>query len=123
MATNEDNDFDIPRRPAPAKRTTITAAQLLDESPRNAKITKWRNPTGEPVRIEIFLSIARWAQITIPPGAEVEIPSAYDRAIHQVDAHGVVVGGLAPQLRRVGADGRLSGAVHPGLRDSTSEAK
>ncbi|HEX7604998.1 MAG TPA: hypothetical protein VF316_25450 [Polyangiaceae bacterium] len=103
----------------------ITAATLNDEAPRNCKKTAWHNPTGSHLVAEVYVSPPRtlaegiegedgryagrrvepacWARCEWEPGETLSIPSEYDRAIHTLDRAGNVVGGLAPQLRRVGA--------------------
>jgi len=74
------------------------------------RFTLWRNPTKHEMRLDLHDRPGKRKRITIAPGAEVRIPSEYDRAIHDV-RDGVTVGGLAPLLERVSGNP----PVHPAL--------
>jgi hypothetical protein len=89
-----------------------------DDEPREERITTWRNPTRHEMRVDIHDTPGRKKRYTIPAGKETQIPSEYDRAIHDV-RDGVIVGGLAPLLERVVPDGVL----HPSLDPEESARK
>jgi hypothetical protein len=75
--------------------------------------TTWRNPTLHPMHVDIFESQGRpKKRYVFPPGKEVQVPTEHDRAIHDV-REGIIVGGLAPLLERVVADGILHPVLDP----------
>jgi hypothetical protein len=77
--------------------------------------TTWRNPTPHPMHVDIFESQGRpKKRYVFPPGKEVQVPTEHDRAIHDV-RDGLIVGGLAPLLERVVADGILHPVLDPEL--------
>lgn len=63
--------------------------------------TKWENPTKDTVRFAVLVEAGRHERVEIPPGGSKELPSSWDKAIHDVRG-GIVMGGLAPQLRKAG---------------------
>lgn len=94
--------------------------------------TRWRNASLDVVRFEIHIRGPSYADrtteeglverrgirprktkpVVLKPGEETLLPRAWDRAVQDVrDGH--VVGGLAPQLVRVGADD--AAPIHPSL--------
>ena len=94
--------------------------------------TTWVNPTQDLMVVDIFdqspqasdprkgeydfqrtKTPAHTVRVEFPPGKEVVRPSSYDRAIHTVDKFGIVMGGLAPQLKRVGSADKLHPALDP----------
>jgi hypothetical protein len=75
--------------------------------------TTWRNPTPHHMHVDIYESQGRpKKRYVFPPGKEVQVPTEHDRAIHDV-RDGLIVGGLAPLLERVVADGVLHPALDP----------
>lgn len=85
--------------------------------PTEEKFTRWHNPLS--VRQNVVISHdgdSRPTQYTIKPGETREIPSRYDLAIHRVH-NGVVIGGLAPQLVKVGAEEKLDPVLDTTLQD------
>lgn len=93
----------------------------------NVMLTTWTNPTQRTVTLRLFRhgKIVRNRQVIdtgtdvveIPPGGSVQLPAFLDSAI-QEKRHGVIVGGLAPQLVKNGEET----PVHPSL-DPTETAK
>jgi hypothetical protein len=81
-------------------------------TPREQHFTTWRNPTGQEMRVDLHETPGRSKRFLFPPGKEVQVPSEYDRAIHDV-RDGVIVGGLAPLLERAVPDGILHSALDP----------
>lgn len=73
--------------------------------------TQWKNPLSQEQVVDIFHDGSprptryRWA-----PGETKQVSSRYDGAIHRVH-HGVIIGGLAPQLIKVGSDEKLDPAL------------
>jgi hypothetical protein len=89
------------------------------------RFTTWRNPTPHEMRIDIHDRPGRRKRYTIPAGAEIKIPSEYDRAIHDV-RDGWIVGGLAPQLERAAGNPPLNPVLDPELaaeRDAEKAAE
>lgn len=111
-------------------KNIVTLEQAREAVPHllGKENTAWTNPTSDTVRVEIGLGpVMRMKfpatvdqdsgmpvpertalapteiHIEVAPGATVEIPKAFDRAIQDVRANGAIVLGCAPQLRR--ADG------------------
>jgi hypothetical protein len=80
--------------------------------PQEQRFSTWRNPTRHEMRIDVHGSPGRFKRYVFPPGKEVQVPSEYDRAIHDV-RDGVIVGGLAPLLERIVPDGALHPALDP----------
>jgi hypothetical protein len=80
--------------------------------PQEQRLTTWRNPTRQEMRVDVHSAPGRFKRYVFPPGKEVQVPSEYDRAIHDV-REGVIVGGLAPLLERAVADGALHPALDP----------
>lgn len=79
--------------------------------PIEETLTRWHNPLDVPQRVDIrHGDEPRPTRFTIKPGETVEIPSRYDYAI-QVVQNGVIVGGLAPQLRKMGSEAQLDPAL------------
>ncbi len=66
--------------------------------------TRWKNPTDKTVSLSFHRDRGvRPHKVTIEPGKEVVLNGEYDGAIHQVH-NGLVVGGMAPQLVKVGVE-------------------
>lgn len=65
----------------------------------------WLNPTGDRLDFKVFDRPGVFFRVVIEPGATVELPREWRGAIHTTNEHGVVIGGYAPQLVRVGAEG------------------
>lgn len=63
--------------------------------------TKWENPTKDTVRVKVLVEAGRHEKVEFKPGEVHSLPSSMDKAIHDV-RNGIVMGGLAPQLRKVG---------------------
>ena len=61
----------------------------------------WENPTKDTVRFAVLVEAGRHEKIEIPPGGKKDLPTSWDKAIHDV-RNGIIMGGLAPQLRKVG---------------------
>lgn len=80
--------------------------------PQEQRLTTWRNPTRQEMRVDVHHAPGRFKRFVFPPGKEVQVPSEYDRAIHDV-RDGVIVGGLAPLLERSVPDGVLHSALDP----------
>jgi hypothetical protein len=80
--------------------------------PQEQRFTTWRNPTKQEMHVDVHHAPGRFKRFVFPPGKEVQVPSEYDRAIHDV-RDGVIVGGLAPLLERAGSDGVLHPALDP----------
>ena len=80
--------------------------------PQEQRLTTWRNPTRHEMRIDVHAAPGRFKRFVFPPGKEVQVPSEFDRAIHDV-RDGVIVGGLAPLLERAVPDGVLHSALDP----------
>lgn len=110
-----------------ANKRILTPEQLVNETPRGEPVVAFRNPTGVTVQVEIYISEAKilhegiegedgthvgrrvqaptFCRATWAPGQIVELPASAAAGLHLVDRRtGAIVGGLAPQLRRVGAD-------------------
>jgi hypothetical protein len=83
---------------------------MPEMEPQEQRFTSWRNPTPHGMRIDIYEAQGRRKRYVVPAGKEVQIPSEYDRAIHDV-RDGVIVGGLAPLLEKA-ID---SAVLHPTL--------
>jgi hypothetical protein len=80
--------------------------------PQEQRFTTWRNPTAHEMRVDLHETPGRSKRLMFPPGKEVQVPSEYDRAIHDV-RDGVIVGGLAPLLERAVPDGVLQPWLDP----------
>lgn len=65
-------------------------------------LTTWHNPTDRTVRFTLFGDRGS-IQVEIRAGKELQLSSDYDRAV-RTERGGVVVGGLAPQLHKKGAE-------------------
>ena len=83
-----------------------------DDAPEEQRLTTWRNPTRHDIKIDLHETPGRKKRFLVPAGKEVQIPSEYDRGIHDV-RDGVIVGGYAPLLERVVSDGILHPALDP----------
>jgi hypothetical protein len=78
--------------------------------------TKWKNELDVVQVIHLFIPTGNGIsnlkkKITFQPGEEKELPSEYDNAIHTLDKSGMIMGGLAPLLTKVG----VSEPIHPSL--------
>lgn len=64
--------------------------------------TIWKNPTSDTVTVNLFLERGRPREkIVFKPGEEVQVRAEFDSAI-RYERNGVVMGGHAPQLVKVG---------------------
>ena len=113
--------------------TEYLETQEPDGSIRRVPATRWRNPTGSPMRVVVIAAEARpraseqtdraadgrpWApqhRITyvIPGGGECLIPREHDNAVQQIRDNRVV-GGLAPNAIRM-SQGEPPAKIHPAL--------
>jgi hypothetical protein len=84
----------------------------MHNEPREERLTTWRNPTPHDIKIDLHAAPGHRKRYVVQAGKEAQIPSEYDRAIHDV-RDGVIVGGLAPLLLRVVPDGELHPALDP----------
>ncbi len=85
--------------------------------------TTWVNPTDTLLKINVHVGSTPGnpsgrAQYIFPPRGETIVPSEFDAAFHDV-RDGLVVGGLAPQLRKKGSPDEL----HPALDIARSQEK
>ncbi|HEY1697975.1 MAG TPA: hypothetical protein VGG39_37705 [Polyangiaceae bacterium] len=85
---------------------------MHQNQPQEHRLTTWRNPTRQEMRVDVHDSPGRFKRFTFPPGKEVQVPSEFDRAIHDI-RDGVIVGGLAPLLERAIGDETLHPALDP----------
>jgi hypothetical protein len=92
------------------------------------RLTKWHNPLPHPQSVTIGYDGAPF-MFVVPPGETRELDSRYDRAVQMVDCghdechkagwfctkghEGLIVGGGAPLLRRVGKNDRLDSSLDP----------
>jgi hypothetical protein len=83
-----------------------------DDGAEEQRLTTWRNPTRHDIKIDLHDTPGRRKRFVVPAGKEAQIPSEYDRGIHDV-RDGVIVGGYAPLLERVVTDGVLHPALDP----------
>jgi hypothetical protein len=129
---NDPSRFDIPRsaHASPAARVPAITIGPADSAAFWMKtvgpcaMTVWHNPTRHNGYIDVCADalFARppagppmMVRIAIPAGQKCQIPSAFDRGIHQT-SNGFVTGGLAPAWRCEGAF-----PVHEGLVDTSHE--
>ena len=89
-------------------------------------MTRYMNPTRDPMTMSFQVNKTnytinakgeitdvrspKYETFTIPPGETVEIPSEYDRGMHQISGN-VILGGLAPMAINLDAPAK----VHPSL--------
>lgn len=97
--------------------------------------TRWHNPTTHQQRVVLHGPRGQFAFV-VPAGETRELDSSYDRAIQLVDCgqdgchkkyasgwfctdghDGVIVGGLAPLLKRVGKNDKLDPTLDPVLAE------
>jgi hypothetical protein len=75
-------------------------------SQRRDTQTVWKNPTPDKIVFDIFLGPGKPGQTHdfyhVAPGGEVTVPSMYDQAIRETTAEGIVIGGKAPRLLKIG---------------------
>jgi hypothetical protein len=92
----------------------------LPTSVPERKLTKWHNPT--PNMQSVTINDGAPFAFTVPPGETRELDSRYDRAVQMVDCghdyctaghEGLVVGGGAPLLKRMGKDDKLDPSLDP----------
>jgi hypothetical protein len=83
----------------------------LDDA-EEQRLTTWRNPTDREMRVDLHDRPGRRKRFVFPPGQEVQVPSEFDRGIHDV-RDGVTVGGLAPLLERVSGQTPLHPSLDP----------
>lgn len=100
------------------------------------KQTEWCNPTVRAMRVVLTEGEGRGHQsfvFIVPPGETRELDSRYDRAIHMIDCgrddcyrkgrfcsaghEGLIVGGLAPLLVRVGKNDTLDKSLDTALAE------
>lgn len=115
----------------------------MNNSSRNAqpfaeiRATRWLNPTSHSQRVILQHADGRQFQVTWEPGETKELPSDFDRAIHMVDCgqdachqhgwfctkghDGLVQGGLAPLLVRVGAKDTLQPDLDPSIAEKRAQ--
>jgi hypothetical protein len=79
----------------------------LDYEKLDQSVTLWRNDLDVPQSFLLLqkgkdATSGRLAKVTIKPGKEIELPSEFDSSIHEV-RDGMIVGGLAPRLTKVGS--------------------
>jgi len=85
--------------------------------PVEERYTKWHNPLPHHQHVDIYLGDEsrptryRWA-----PGETKALPSRYDYAIHRTH-NGIVIGGLAPQLVKLGDSETLDPALDTTLME------
>lgn len=69
--------------------------------------TVWKNTTDQTVKFKLFKgpgpAKTAWQHVEIKPGESVALSSEYDRAIQTTDRTGIVIGGHAPLLVKMGA--------------------
>lgn len=80
--------------------------------------TRWKNPTEHTVKFKVLVEAGQFQHVEIKPGEVKELPSSWDRAIHDVRG-GVVMGGHAPQLVR---EGQQATPVHSSITESAAGA-
>ena len=107
--------------------------QVRDDVPQST-FTRWYNPTDKPQRAVLTGPAGKFAFV-VEPGETRELDSIYDRAIQMVSCgreecqkkggwwctkghEGLVKGGLAPLLKRVGKEDRLDPVLDPNLADA-----
>ncbi len=86
-------------------------------------LTKWFNPTGHKLKVEfrvgppifqggrmVDTGLKTWV---FDPGETHLVPSEYDGVFQQINADGVVISGLAPQLVKNGEPTQLHPALDP----------
>lgn len=107
----------------------MNAATVLDQVPET-RYSQWHNPTKHPQRVVIRTDHGQVAFV-VNPGEIKQLDSVYDRAIHQIDCgqdechrkgwfctkghDGLIVGGGAPLLQRVGAQETLHPTLDPAI--------
>lgn len=96
---------------------------------KKIETTRWRNDLKVMQRVKLYpegqvqqnphyhtLDV-EWA-----PGEEVELPSEYDHAIQSVK-DGVIIGGLAPMLTRIGSKDKLHDSLNVPLQEEILESR
>lgn len=68
--------------------------------PEEYRQTTWYNPLDQEVQVKIYEGPGRTRKYVVPPKGSCPIPSEHDLAV-RTEHNGVVVGGLAPMLRRL----------------------
>jgi hypothetical protein len=113
--------------------------QDQDDARYELRTSKWLNPTDHVQRVVVYDGTNRRQVIVWRPGETKEIDSVYDGAIQKVDCGqdhchkgagkkgggwfcalghpGQIVGGLAPLLKRIGAEDTLDPALDPALAE------
>ena len=98
---------------SPAGALHRAAGALMSFNPKSSASPPGATPTRpRDARVDVHSAPGRFKRYVFPPGKEVQVPSEYDRAIHDV-REGVIVGGLAPLLERAVPDGALHPALDP----------
>lgn len=82
-------------------------------------ITRWYNPTDKEVRVKLF-SNGSFKLFVVPAKGFKDLDDEFDRAIHELNPDGVVIGGKAPQLVK---DTERERQVHVSLIPGMSEEK
>lgn len=81
--------------------------------PQEETYTQWHNPLQVEQYVDLHVGDSpRPTRYRFAPGQKRQLPSRFDHAIHRVH-NGVIVGGLAPRLVRVGSTDRLDDALKP----------
>lgn len=90
--------------------------------PREEAYTTWRNPLDREQYVDLHDGDSPTpTRYRFAPGEEKKLPSRFDNAIHRTH-NGVIVGGLAPQLVKVGSKDRLDTALASEARKPAADA-
>lgn len=78
------------------------------QEPIEETYTEWFNPLDTEQWVDVHMGDVSQppTRFRIPAGAKKPIPSRYDRCV-QVVHNGVIIGGQAPQLQRIGGTDKL----------------
>ena len=92
-------------------------ALLPSNEPLVPQTSRWVNPTSDTLKVDIHVGGAGarrspYARYVWNPGETKELPVEFERALHVYSEDGTIVGGLAPQLRKVTEP---DAKVHPAL--------
>jgi hypothetical protein len=87
--------------------------QPIALEPQEETYSNWNNPLSVPQIVDLHHgSSRRPTRYKWMPGETKTLPSRFDVAIHRV-SNGVIIGGLAPQLVKLGSDEILDSALDP----------
>lgn len=79
--------------------------------PLEERYSQWHNPLDVEQHVDVYEGDNRRpTRYRVPPGETRPIPSRYDRVVHRVH-NGVIIGGQAPQLVKVGSNEKLDEAL------------